>query len=58
MQELGFIIFLIVLLYILLKGTVKVFYNYFWLAILMLFLLFPLLLIWIIVEGLTINSKD
>jgi len=41
----------IILLYIFAAGILRVFFNSFWLATLMLFLLPPLLLLWIVVEG-------
>jgi len=41
----------VLLLYIFAAGILRVFFNSFWLATLMLFLLPPLLLLWIVVEG-------
>jgi hypothetical protein len=37
--------------YIVIAGTIRVFSNNFWLALLMLFLLPPLLIFWVLVEG-------
>lgn len=51
MYEVFAVVIIVVAFAILIRGSVLVFTENFWLAIVMLFLLLPLLLVWIIFKG-------
>jgi len=51
MEDIIFIIIVVVLLALFIKGLFTVFYENFWLATLMLICFFPLLVLWAILKG-------
>jgi hypothetical protein len=53
MNELILVVILLVLILIIFRGLILVFSEHFWLALLMLFVLPPLLVVWIIFRGIT-----
>jgi hypothetical protein len=51
MMEALLVIFILCSIYVIIKGTISVFKNHFWVALFMLIILTPLFILWAIFEG-------